>query len=83
MVNEDHELLLELWSRVKSHIPPKERLEVADIFVVVFDEFGLIADELLREDLDKELRAAVRSHLSDPDDEDTDKEYNDDDGFSF
>ena len=40
MVNDNHELLLELWSRVKSHVPPKERLEVADIFVVVFDEFA-------------------------------------------
>lgn len=64
MVNESHELLLELWSRVKSHVAPKERLEVADIFVVVFDEFGLIEDDLLDEDLDKELRAAARSHLS-------------------
>lgn len=64
MVNESHELLLELWSRIKSHVSPKERLEVADIFVVVFDEFGLIDDNLLDEDLDKELRAAARSHLS-------------------
>lgn len=64
MVNGNHELLLELWSRVKSHIAPKERLEVADIFVVVFDEFGLIEDDFLDEDLDKELRAAARSHLS-------------------
>lgn len=84
MINENHELLLELWSRVKTHIPPKERLEVADIFVVVFDEFSLIEDDLLQEDLDKELRAAVRSHLTDPDDIDEDlKEYDDEDGFSF
>lgn len=68
MVNENHELLLELWSRIKSHITPKERLEVADILVVVFDEFSLIDDELMDEDLDKELRAAVRSHLAEPED---------------
>ena len=78
MVNESHELLLELWSRVKSHIAPKERLEVADIFVVVFDEFGLIEDDLLDEDLDKELRAAARSHLSE-DVEDDDLMDGDDD----
>ena len=69
MVNDNHELLLELWARLKSHIAPKERLEVADIFVVVFDEFGLIEDSLMDEDLDKEMRAAVRSHLSEFDEE--------------
>jgi hypothetical protein len=77
MVNENHELLLELWSRIKSHVSPKERLEVADIFVVVFDEFGLVEDSLLDEDLDKELRAAARSHLAESA-EDLDEE--DDDG---
>ena len=60
MINDDHELILELWSRMKSHIAPKERLEVADILVVVFDEFGLVDDSLLDEDLDKEMKAAVR-----------------------
>lgn len=63
MVN-NNELIMELWARIKSHIPAKERLEVADIFVVVFDEFGLVDDDLLDEDLDRELRAAARSHLS-------------------
>jgi len=79
MVNENHELLLELWSRIKSHIAPKERLEVADILVVVFDEFSLIEDDLLDEDLDKELRAAARSHLIEP--EDYDGESEDDDSY--
>lgn len=64
MVNDNHELLLELWARIKSHVAPKERLEVADILVIVFDEFGLVEDSLLDEDLDKELRAAARSNLS-------------------
>lgn len=64
MVNDNHELLLELWTRIKSHIAPKERLEVADIMVVVFDEFGLVEDDLLDQDLDREMRAAARSHLS-------------------
>ena len=73
MINDNHELLIELWSRIKSHIAPKERLEVADILVVVFDEFGLIDDELLDEDLDKEMRAAVRSHLVEPEEEDDEK----------
>jgi hypothetical protein len=79
MVNENHELLMELWSRIKSHIPPKERLEVADILVVVFDEFSLVDDELLDEDLDKELRAAARSHLDDGLGEEDDEDGYDDD----
>jgi hypothetical protein len=72
MINENHELLMELWSRMKSHIQPKERLEVADILMIVFDEFGLVDNNLLDEDLDKELRAAARSLLSDPDEESED-----------
>ncbi len=79
MVNDNHELLLELWGRIKSHIAPKERLEVADILVVVFDEFSLIDDELLDEGLDKELRAAVRSHLA----EDVESEDEVDDDSSW
>ena len=80
MINDNHELLIELWSRIKSHVTPKERLEVADILVVVFDEFGLIDDELLDYDLDKEMRAAVRSHLVEIED-DEDKEKYEDDSF--
>ena len=77
MINDNHELLIELWSRIKSHVAPKERLEVADILVVVFDEFGLIDDELLDEDLDKEMRAAVRSHLVEVEEEEDDTYEND------
>ena len=44
MINENSELILELWARIKSHIPPKERLEVADILIIVFDEFGKVDD---------------------------------------
>jgi len=82
MVNDNHELLLELWARMKSHIAPKERLEVADILVVVFDEFSLVDENLLDEDLDKELRAAARSHLSEVN-EDEDEDYDDENGFSY
>jgi hypothetical protein len=79
MVNENNELIMELWARLKSHIAPKERLEVADIMVVVFDEFGKVDDDLMDEDLDRELRAAVRSHIGDPTDvdEDEDEGYDD------
>lgn len=80
MHNDNHELLLELWARIKSHVAPKERLEVADIFVVVFDEFSLVDESLLDEDLDKELRAAARSHLSEVT-SDEDEEYDDENSY--
>lgn len=77
MLKESNELLIELWSRLKSYVPVKERLEAADTMVVVFDEFGLVSDSLMEEDLDKSLRAAVRSHLAD--DVDDDEHEGDDD----
>ena len=77
MINENNELIIELWSRIKSHIVPKERLEVADIMIVVFDEFGKVDDDLMDEDLDNELRAAVRSHIGDPLDVEEDEDYDD------
>lgn len=81
MVNQHNELLLELWSRIKSHVAPKERLEVADILVIVFDEFGLVDEDLLDEDLDKEMRAAVRSTLAvDVEEEEPD---HDDDTYGY
>jgi len=81
-MDENHELLLEIWSRIKSHIQPKERLEIADILIVVFDEYSLISKEVLDEDLDKELRAAARTHfadLHDDEDESFDDESSDND----
>jgi hypothetical protein len=78
--NSNHELLLELWIRIKSHISPKERLEVADILMVIFDEFGLVDESLLDEDLDKELRAAARSHLAELVDEEDEESDN---GFGY
>lgn len=82
MTNENHELLIELWARMKSHIQPKERLEVADIMVVVFDEFNLVDESLLEEDLDKELLAASKSLLLVYDEDEEDQEiYDDDNSF--
>jgi hypothetical protein len=82
MLNDNHVLLMELWSRVKSHIVPKERLEVADILVTVFDEFNLLEEDLLEEDLDKELRAAARSHLA-TSEEEVEPEEEEDDPFGY
>ena len=75
MIRESHELLIELWSQLKSHIPAKERLEVADLIVTIFDEYGQIDSEIHAEDLDKALKAALRSRLE------VDEEDNDDDVY--
>jgi hypothetical protein len=71
MLRESHELLIELWAQLKSHIPVKERLEVADLIVTIFDEYGQIDSDILKEDTDNALRAALRSRLSE-DEEGTD-----------
>lgn len=81
MVSEHNELIMELWGRIKTHVQAKERLEVADILVDVFDEFGMLDDSILNEDLDKELRAATRSRLADDDELEGYEEDNDD--YSF
>lgn len=76
MINSNHELLLELWARSKAHIPVKERLEVAEIMVDVFDEFNLIDDSLVNEELDSELYTAVHNRMSEFDDcEEEDDDY--------
>ena len=83
MITENHELLMELWSRIKTYIPPKERLEVADTFVAVFDEFGLVEDTILDEELDKELRAAVRSHLVVMEEDEESYDSGEDDDYTY
>jgi hypothetical protein len=63
MIHDNNEVILELWARLKSHVPVKERLEIADLLVSVFDEYNMLDESLLNEDLDKELQTAARSHL--------------------
>lgn len=74
MVNDGNILLMEVWAHMKSHIQPKERLDAADTLVAVFDEYGLITDEILTEDLDKQLSVALNELLG-PVSEDEDDDY--------
>lgn len=69
------EFIVDLWSRIKHLIPAKERLEAADVLVAVCDEYGYADGIEDYEDLDKELRAAVKSHFSGFDEDDEDEEY--------
>jgi hypothetical protein len=76
MISDNNELLLEVWSRIKPFIPTKERLEAADAYLGIFDEFGL-ADNLENEDLDKELRAAHVNLFGETEITDEDGEFDD------
>lgn len=71
------DLIIELWSRLKPHIPQKERLEVADLLVNVFDDHGACDGLEDQAGLDKELNAAVKSYYS------IDEEIEDDDDDSY
>lgn len=80
MISENHELIIELWGRLRSHIASKDRLEVAELVAKVFDEYSLIDDAILSEELDTELRTALRSQLGDYDSEyyEYEQDYEDD-----
>jgi hypothetical protein len=73
----DVDLITELWARLKPFVPQKERLDVADAIVAVFDEHGY-ADGLEEavDTLDRPLGAAVKSLYGvDEYEEDEDDDY--------
>ena len=75
------EMLIELWQDIRHFVPAKERLDVADRLVAVFDQHNMldgIEDEV---GLDKTLRAAVVSHFHIDEDEASDHGDDDDDDY--
>ena len=68
------ELIEELWFRVKPLIAKKERLDVADAIVAVFDEYGCADGIEEVPTLDKELMVAVKSRFGLDEDEEEDDE---------
>lgn len=72
-MNNDVDMIVDLWSRIKPIIPKKERLEVADAIIAVMDEHGYSDGIENESSLDRDLLAAVKSHYgSDIDEEDED-----------
>jgi hypothetical protein len=72
------DFIIELWARIKPLVDQKDRLDAADAIVSVADEYGFaegIEDHY--EDLDRELRAAVKTRFgeSEEDDEYEDEEW--------
>lgn len=62
------DLLIEIWSRLKPFVPPKERIDAADAIVAVFDDFGMSDGVENMQDLDRVLAAAVMSRYGAVDD---------------
>jgi hypothetical protein len=77
----DAELIMDLWSRIKPHIAQKERIDVADQIIAVFDEHGMVDGiEDMAGSLDRPLAAAVISRygldiIEDDDDERYENQY--------
>jgi|TARA_X000000950_G_scaffold235159_1_gene285469 hypothetical protein len=62
----DIETVFELWERIKPCIPAKDKLEVAEIFIKVADEAGVLKEDI--EDLvsqDKILEEAFDRYYED------------------
>lgn len=74
-------LLDELWDAVKSHIQKKDRPEVAETILRMFDEHLKIDDiDVYKNEFDTSMKAAIVSYfdyLEDSDDEDDDYDYGD------
>lgn len=73
-MQQDADIIIDLWSRIKPMVAAKDRLDAADAIVAVFDEYGM-ADGLEdhEEAMDKQLGAAVHSRFgldTEEDDED-------------
>jgi hypothetical protein len=69
----EDEFIIELWARLKPFIGAKDRMDAADAVIAVCDEFGFIDGIEVHPDLDKALRAAIKSRLGSWDeDEDED-----------
>ena len=67
------EFVIDLWARLKPLIAKKDRLDAADAIISVCDEYGLADGLETATDIDKELKAAVKTYygddLNDPDEE--------------
>ncbi len=81
MIAESNALIIELWERIKPSINSKERMDVANSFLTVFDDYGLLDEKFLEEDLDRPLKAAAKSILPSPIDEVCEEDLIDDDPY--
>lgn len=61
--------VIDLWSAIKSYIPKKDRVEVADVLVNILDEYGYADGLEDATDIDKDLLTAVQAYFGIDDEE--------------
>lgn len=71
------DFIVDLWARMKPLIAAKDRLDAADALISVCDEYGYADGIENHEDIDHDLRAAVKTHFGEDMDDD---EYEEDSG---
>jgi hypothetical protein len=70
------DFIVDLWARIKPLIMPKDRLDAADALISVCDEYGYADGIDQHEDLDRELKVAVKTYFGeDEEEEDEDDGY--------
>jgi len=82
MATGDTEIVLDIWSTLKSFIPAKEKMEAAERLVKICDEFGIRKTEIfeMAED-DKILQTAYDRYFVDDDgDNEWDEEWDEYEG---
>ena len=52
----------DLWLSVKGYIPKKDRLDAADAFVIILDEYGVTDGIEYEEFIDPDLKVALVSY---------------------
>lgn len=72
----DADLIIEIWSRMKPFVTAKDRLDAADALVVVFDDFGMTDGfDDHQEAMDKQLGAAIHSRFGLDEEEEDDADF--------
>jgi hypothetical protein len=66
------DFIVDLWSRLKPLVPAKDRLDAADALIAVCDEYGYADGIEEFQDLDRELKAAVKTHFGESEDDEDD-----------
>lgn len=72
------EFVVDLWSRVKPFVSSKDRLEVAEAVVSVFDEYGFADGLDTTTDCDSVLQKAIDAYFGDEDAFDDNEDMYDD-----
>jgi hypothetical protein len=71
-------LLHDVWDTVKPHVQKKDRLDVADSMLRMFEEHLSLDDiEVYKNDFDSVMKAAIASYFDylDDDDDESDDDY--------